>query len=198
MARLLLLSLSLWMVGCAQTQIANPSQIEAIPAEEYRQLIAKNTGNANEYSGLNQTFQASVTIETGEVESALLRQRGVFKGWDQHQFQSEHEKAVQEAQAYSRFALRLFTSDHDYDDADKPKTIWKTYLEYGGSRFEGTVKKMKDRQVELLSLFPYTDKFSTLYEVTFNVPMTTIEQGQCKFILTSSLGSAEFKFPKVK
>jgi hypothetical protein len=189
---------TLALIGCAQTQVAQLSPLESMPAKEYAALIAKNTGDANQYSGFNQTFQASVTIMTAEVQAAVLRQRAVFKGWDQRQYQAEHEKAVQDASAYSHFALRLFTSDKDYDDADKPKTIWKTYLEINGSRFEGTVKKMKDRAIELQTLFPHTDKFSTVYDVSFSVPMTTVEQGRAKFILTSGMGGAEFTFPTGK
>ncbi len=94
--------------------------------------------------------------------------------------------------------MRFFSPDHEYDDLHKGKTIWKVYLDFGGSRFEGKVKKMSDKYVELQNIFPHLDRFSTPYEITFNVPMSTIEGGPSKVTLTSSLGSAEFKFPPGK
>jgi hypothetical protein len=110
----------------------------------------------------------------------------------------EREKVVEENGAYAKFLLRFYTPERDYDDLDKPKTIWKTYLDYGGSRFEGKVTKIKDKLVELQTLYPNMDRFSTAYEITFNVPMTTVEQGTSKVTLTSSLGTAEFSFPAAK
>lgn len=181
---------------CTQAPLRIESPVEPMPQGEYSAMISQHTQGTNQYSGFYQTFQADVTILTTEVESALIRQRASFKGWDQKQYQLEREKTVQEASAYSKFFLRFFTPDHDYDDLNKPKTIWKIYLEFGGSRFEGQIKKMANKVVEIQSLYPYMDRFSTPYEVTFNVPMTTVEQGAAKVILTSSLGTAEFNFPK--
>ena len=74
----------------------------------------------------------------------------------------------------------------------------KVYLEYQGSRFEGKVKKMAEKFVEIQTIFPHIDRFSTPYEITFNVPMTTLETGPAKVVLASSLGTAEFKFPGTK
>ena len=184
------------MSGCAQTSVASTKNpIEAMPAAEYTRLITKFTRGTNQYAGLYQTFQADVTILNSEVQNAVVRQRANFKGWDEKQFQMEREKALQEASAYSKFFLRFYAPEHDYDDLDKPKTIWKLYLEYSGSRFEGKVKKVPEKAVETATLFPQMDRFSTPYEVTFSVPMTTIENGATKFVMTSSLGTAEFTFP---
>jgi hypothetical protein len=162
---------------------------------EYASLIKKHTTRTNQYSGFYQTFQADMTILTTEVQSAALKQRGQFLQWDQRQFQSERDKMVQEAAAYSKFFLRFYSPEHDYDDLNKGKTIWKVYLDYNGSRFEGKVKKLTEKYVELQTIYPYLDRFSTPYEIQFNVPMTTIENGDCKVVLTSSLGTAEFHFP---
>lgn len=190
-----IVSLSL---GCAHTGMVGPNGVQAMPENEYLSLIKKHTSRTDQYSGFYQTFQADMTILTTEVQSAVLRQKGNFLQWDQKQYQQEREKSLQESNAYSKFFMRFYTPERDYDDLHKGKTIWKVYLEYSGSRFEGKVNKMSEKFIEVRTLFPQMDRFSTPYEVTFNVPMTTIEQGSAKVILTSSLGQAEFDFPVSK
>jgi hypothetical protein len=194
LAPLVLVPLILTAIGCAQTPVVNHSPVEAMDSKDYAALINKYTRKTNQYAGFYQTFQADVTILNSEVESALVRQRASFKGWDEKQYQMEREKAVQESGAYAKFFLRFYAGEHDYDDLDKPKTIWKAYLEYNGSRFEGKIKKLSEKTVEMAALFPNMDHFSTPYEITFSVPMTTIEQGSSKVVLTSSLGTAQFSF----
>ncbi len=198
MLRPLFLIVMLFLTACATSPVDNPNVVQGYGESEYASIIRKHTTITNQYSGFYQTFQADMTILSSEVQTAALKQKGHFLGWDQRQYQSERDKMVQEAAAYSKFFLRFYSPDHEYDDLHKGKTIWKVYLEYGGSRFEGKVKKLSDKYVELQTIYPHLDRFSTPYEITFNVPMTTIESGECKVTLTSSLGTAEFKFPARK
>ena len=198
MSRIILIAALLGLAGCATTQSSDINVVQGISGSEYESLIKKHTTRTNQYSGFYQTFQADMTILTTEVQTAALKQRGHFLQWDQRQYQSERDKMVQEAAAYSKFFLRFFSPDREYDDLNKGKTIWKVYLDYGGSRFEGKVKKLADKYVELQTIYPYLDRFSSPYEIQFNVPMTTVEGGDCKVTLTSSLGTAEFHFPMRK
>lgn len=187
------------IVACAQAPVRTaPGIVQALPAAEYNQLIKKHTRTADQYAGFYQTFQASATILTGEVSAAVLKQRGAFLQWEDRTYQSEREKSVQDGTAYAKFFLKFYSPETDYDDLDKGTTIWKLYLEYGGSRFEGKVRKLREKAVEIQTLFPHMDGFSTPYEVSFNIPMATIENGAPKLVLTSSLGSAEFKFANTK
>jgi hypothetical protein len=189
---------ALFFLGCAQTPIRSIDSIDPMPADQYADLIKRHTTGTRQYAGFHQTFQAELTILTSEVLSAGLRQKAAFLQWNQKQYQSEREKSLQEANAYSRFFLRYFSPDREYDDLHKGKSIWKIFLEVSGSRFEGKVVKMSEKAVEISTLYPHMDRFSTAYEVTFNVPMTTVEQGLSKVFLTSSLGQAEFSYPVKK
>jgi len=180
-----------FIAGCAHNAKESDS---AELTRSYEHLIQKFTRGTNQYSGFYQTFQADVTILNNEVQMAGLKQRAHFLKWDAAQERTEREKVLQEASAYSKFFMRFFTPDRDNDDLHKGKSIWKVFLEYNGTRFEGKVTKPTAKAVELVTLYPYLDRFSTPYEVTFNVPMTTIQQGRSKFVITSSLGTAEFVF----
>ena len=184
--------------ACSQTPIENSSLVQPLGENEYAAIVRKHTSRTNQYSGFYQTFQADVTILSTEVLTAGLRQRAHFMQWDQTQYQSERDRTMQDAAAYAKFFMRFYSPESDYDDFHKGKSIWKVYLEYGGSRFEGKVKKLTEKFVEVQNLYPHVDRFSSNYELTFSVPMTTVENGPGKIILTSSLGSAEFKFPSGK
>ena len=199
MARYLLftaLLVSFFNLGCASTA-QNPANDSAdiMSDNVYEAIIGRNTAKTDQYSGFYQTFQADITILNSEVQNAVLKRKAGFLQWDDGQLRSEQEKAQQEAAAYSKFFMRFYTPDNEYDDFHKGKTIWRVYLEYGGSRFEGKVSKVSDKFVEVKNTFPHFNRFSTPYEISFNIPMNTIENGSSKVILTSSLGSAEFKFP---
>ncbi len=198
MARIWLLFLTAAMLGCSVKPIKNNSGIEAMSERSYRSLVTKNTSKTSQYSGFYQTFQADMTIMTAELQTEMLKQRAEFLQWDQTTYQAERDKMMQEAAAYSKFFMRFFSPENEYDDLHKGKTIWKVYLDYNGTRFEGKVRKLTDKFVEMQNIYPHLDRFSSPYEITFNVPMTTVEAGASKVTLTSSLGSAEFKFPSGK
>lgn len=189
---------ALFLIACQSAPVQVVNAVTPPPAREYGQLIEKNTQKADKYSGLYQTFQADVTILTNEVIASTLKERGAFLQWDEKQYQAEREKAVQENAAYSKFFLRFYTPDRENDDLNLPKTIWKVFLEYNGNKFEGKVRKLSEKTVELQKVYPHFNRMSTPYEVTFSVPMSTIESGSSKVVLSSSLGSAEFVFPVKK
>lgn len=198
MRRLIFLAVLASAVSCAHQVPKVENGVTPPTHDEYVSTVSKNTVKTNQYSGFYQTFQADMTILSTDMQSSSLRQRAHFLQWDQKQYQSEREKILQDASAYSRFFMRFFSPEKEYDDLHKGKTIWRVYLDYGGQRFEGKVRKMSERFVELQTLYPQMDRFSTPYEISFNVPMSRVEQGPSKVTLTSSLGNAEFVFPMAK
>lgn len=197
--RILIAFLVFVVTACGSKPVSEPPGAIVGPSlGEYASVVKKYTVATNQYSGFYQTFQADMTILTTEMQTASLRQRGGFLQWDQKQYQQEREKMLQEASAYSKFFMRFFSPEREYDDLHKGKSVWKVFLDFNGQRFEGKVKKSSDKFIELKTVYPYLDRFSTPYEITFNVPMSTVEKGESKVTLTSSLGSAEFVFPGAK
>ena len=186
-----LFPLLLLLTACAST----PKDETINKSDEYEKIVRANTRSADKYSGLYQTFQASATLLTTELQTAALQLKNDYSGWDTATAQKERDRVFQEMASTTKVFLRFYSPETDYDDLHKPTTIWKIYLEHEGRRVLGTIKKLTDKFVELQMLYPHMDRFSTPYEVTFPAPTAAVEAAEVKVHLTSSLGSAEFTFP---
>jgi hypothetical protein len=185
-----LVLLCLVLTACSTT----PSSDTEITQGEYEKVVRTQTRSADKYNGLYQTFQASVTLLSTDLLTAGLNRRSEFLGWDPAKFQKERDRTFQEAAVETKLFLRFYAPENDYNDLHKPNSIWKVYLDHNGKRYEGKVKKLTDKLVELQLLYPHFDRFSTPYEVSFAVPTAAVEATPAKVVLTSSLGAAEFEF----
>lgn len=194
MTRTLALFLTVIFIGCASSPPVSPEAIPPLFDAKYQPYVDRNTISKKAYDGFYNTFQASMTLLTSELAGLLLQRRGHFLQWDTETAREEREKMFQENSSYSKAFLAFFSPENDYDDLNDPDSIWKVYLVHQGTRYQGQVKKDKSKFVELKEIYPHFNRFSTPYIVTFNVPMTAIENDPITIILTSSLGQAEFEF----
>lgn len=188
--------LNLIGLGCS-SRPTNPEVAKILPEMEndkYEDLIEKNTRGDRQYKGFYNTFQVEVTALTSEVTAAILQRRAHYQQWDAAKARAEREKAMQEMSSQAQFFLSFYSPDRHSIDLDRGNSIWKAYLEFEGQRFEGTIKKVKDKLLELQAIYPHHTRFNTAYMVSFNVPMSSIENGKAVFILTSSLGSTNLEF----
>lgn len=189
---------SLSLLACATTPESNINgAVSNVPEDKYDEVISKFSRETKKYDGFHQTFGVNVTILNSEVNMLILQRRGHFLGWTEEEMRRQREDNFQEMSSYSKFFVSFFSPDSDYDDLHKPNTIWKIYLEFNGQRYEASVKKDEKKMAELKQLYAYIDRFRTPYILSFEVPMTAVEQSTSKLIFTSSLGTASFEFPPV-
>ena len=200
MKRLLfvLTAMTIFVSCSSKPATTNDNIVGPVGDSNYKPVVKKFSHNQKEYSGFHNTFQATMTLLNSEVQNLALQRRGHFLQWDLEKAREEREKMFQEMSQGTQVFLAFFSPENDYDDLDKPKTIWKVYLEHEGERYEGKVAKAKEKFVELRELYPYIERFHTGYYVTFNIPMTAIESSDLKVVLTSSLGNGEFPFPGIR
>ena len=192
----ILLFVGLFLGSCSHSQkIANlPESIEDVDQKVYSDTLVANTRSARKYEGFYQLFQVHVTRLTSEVQGMVLQRKGHYYQWSRQQYLQEKQNDLKTRSTEAQFFIQFFTPDVLYDDLNKPKTIWRLYLEWNGQRYEGTVKKVIAKPVEIQSLYPTFDRFSTPYMVTFQIPMNAVEQSGSRVLLTSSIGQAEFVF----
>lgn len=192
---LVLLTLTL---GCATSTNRTSSTPGGISDSDYDKLVKRYTQKTNQYDGFYQTFQADMTMLATDLRTAGVARQGDYQQWDPARLQKERDSAFQQMAAQTEFFLRFFTPDNDNDDLATGKSIWRLYLDVGGKRYEGEVKKLNWKISELKNLYPNYDRFSTPYQVTFKVPTAAVESTSAKVILTSIMGTAEFSFPTTK
>ncbi|MGE0762743.1 MAG: hypothetical protein AB7N80_05645 [Bdellovibrionales bacterium] len=190
--RLVLIGATLWLTACASAPTSTTPG--SISEEDYIKQIQSKTQNTSQYDGFYQTFQASATLLTTDMTMASLARRADMQRWDSSKLQKERDRSFQEMAADTKFIVRLFTPEHQYNDLHQPASTWKVYLEHEGKRYEGKAKKLTEKFMEVRHLYPYADRFSNFYEVTFKLPTTSAETSSVKFILTGPLGTAEFTY----
>jgi len=192
-----LIAVTFILASCSHSPVSVGTNIVGpVSDSDYYPTLERYTKEEKKYSGFHNTFQAKITWLNSEVQTLALQRRGHFLQWDLDKSRQEREKMFQEMSSTATVFLAFFAPENDYDDLNKPKSIWKIYLEHDGNRYEGKIKKATEKYVELKELYPYLERFHTPYYVEFQIPMTAVESHTAKVILTSSLGSAEFIFPE--
>lgn len=188
--------MGMFLGSCIHSQKVEtlPDSVTDVNEAEYIKVLNANTRSNRQYEGFYQLFQVNVTRLTSEVQNLLLQRKGFFYQWSRQQFLQEKQNDLKARSTEAQFFVQFFTPDVLYDDLNKPKTIWRLYLEWNGQRFEGQVKKINAKPIEIQSLYPSYDRFSTPYMVTFQVPMNAVEQSNARVVLTSSIGQAEFLY----
>lgn len=189
-----LIVLAIALTACASTQKNSLTGEPAQTLSDYRDTIEKNTRFFRKYDGFYESFRAYATYLTPEVRNAMLTRRSEFLEWDSRMFQLERDRSNQEMATQTQFFLQFYTPNSEYDDLAKNNTIWNIYLEIDGRKFQGKVKKGRNKRVDYQALFRNFDGFSTPYEVTFPVSTTDAIRHKTKLVMASSVGEAEFLF----
>ena len=194
--RLAVLALTLCLCGCSHAPVMTQNPQHKMPPAEYEKLFKSRTRRTDQYHGFYQTFQADVTALSTDMLLAGLEQRAHALDWTPTHVASEREALMQDANQRAKFYLRFYSPDRENDDFTKKSSVWQVYLDAAGTRYEGKVRKMTEKLIELQTLYPNQDRFSSAYEVTFDLPMTTVEKSEARrCTLTGNLGTAEFAFP---
>lgn len=165
-----------------------------ISQTQYENILNLNSEQIETYSGFYNTINMSATLLRTEVAVAQLKQQARLYQWDNSKYQEEFSKRKASLQSHSEVFVSLYTPERKHDDLHKNQTLWKIFLDVGGKRYEGKVKKIKLLTTEVQSLYPYYNRFSSPYTVTFPVSTSSLENQEVKFTLTGSVGSAVVAF----
>jgi hypothetical protein len=185
-----------FLLSCAEqpTHINDPSAVPPISDQEYMNVLKKHHQYDRKYDGLFELYEMHALLVDSEVENMLLLRQGNFMQWDKARLHDEKDRNAQIMSTQTRIMMSFFSPDFQYDDLAKPNSIWRAYLESQGKRYEGKIKKVNAKLAELRDLFPFHNRFSTAYEITFPVSALLVEQASSKFTLTSTLGTTIVTF----
>ncbi len=190
----MLLAVASGVTGCASKEKQGTEISTRLDADAYAKLIAKYTRHESKYDGFYNKYDLYVTFMNSDVLAAILQNKSDMYQWDARQAQTEREKMFQENSTQTKFMLSFFIPSTRLNDLHKGASIWKTYLEVGGQRYEGKVSRKNGKLEDIQSLLPHHTRWGVPYEVVFNVPLSGAEKSAVKFILTSSQGTSVLEF----
>jgi hypothetical protein len=188
-------SLSIFCLnGCTQAEKKGADIGVAMDRASYERLIEKFTREDVQYDGLYNKFEVFATFLNSEVQAAILQKKSDVYMWDLKQAQAERERQLQENTTQTKFAMSFFIPSPRLNDLNKGATIWKIYLEAGGQRYEGKAMRRNKKLEDARVMFPYHNRWSVAYDVTFDVPLSGVENSNPKLILTSTVGTATLQY----
>lgn len=199
---LVMMTLAFLSASCSttsMTETAPPAEGTAPEVEpSYDRIIESFSAGDSEYSGFYNNFEYKATLLNSSIRSALLNRQASYYQWEREKTLAEREKQQKEMAAETEVFVSFFTPDRKNDNLSDLKTIWRVYLEAGGRRYQGKVKKVRLLLAELQTLYPYHTRWNTPYSVSFSVPTTAIESQTTTLTITGPLGTRAVNFPAVK
>ncbi|MBO9665991.1 MAG: hypothetical protein J7501_04200 [Bdellovibrio sp.] len=183
--------------ACATYEIT-PSGRALRTEDEYFEIVEDNSDRTTRYSGLYNVLEMQGTLLNTAVSEAQLDQQARYYLWDETKYNSEQTKRQESLNRETEIFLSFFTPERKNDDMDKNSTVWKTFLDVDGRRYEGRVTKLKKALPELTSLYPTHNRFFTPYSLVFPVPVKSIENKDIKLTVTGPVGSGVLHFKPTK
>lgn len=180
--------------ACVTAPPTGPNIVPPVADEEYEPVIKSHLQSDRIYDGFYNRYQVTAILLTSDLQNLILQRTGSYQQWDLGKLKSEKEKSFQEMGTTTKAFLSFYSPDLQYDDLSQPNSIWKVYLETPGGRFEGKVKKIRKKLVEVVNLYPFHNRWSTAYEVTFPVATSQVESASTKLTLASQLGTSILNF----
>ena len=189
----LALSLFALLSSCA-TRLATPEGVPEVSIANYEKTVFEKTQKIEVYDGLynkltvQSTWVDSLLAEYGLSHSARLSQ------WNEVKYRDERSKKVSKNAESTEFFVSFYAPERKHADLSSNKTIWKIFLDVNGQRYEGKAVKIKQLLSEVQALYPYHNRWSVPYSVTFPIATSLVEGKPAKLIFTGAVGSAELNF----
>lgn len=190
-------SLALLLAGCASYEVT-PTGRALRTENQYFEIVEKNSDRTTKYSGLYNLLEMQATVLNSEVTEGQLDQLTRFYLWDDAKFQQEKSKRETKLSSETEFFLSFYTPERKNDDLQKDTSLWRTFLDVDGKRYQGKVTRIKSSLAELVSLYPTHNRFFTAYQLIFPIPVKSIEGKEMMITVTGPVGSGTLHFNKNK
>lgn len=194
----LVLALSLFAIlsSCA-SRLPTPEGVPEVTIANYEKAVVDKTQKIEIYDGLynkltvQSTWVDSLLTEYGLSHSARLSQ------WNEVKYRDERSKRVGKNAEATEFFVSFYAPERKHTDLSSGKTIWKIFLDVNGQRYEGKATKIKSLLSEVQALYPYHNRWSVPYSISFPIATSLVEGKPAKLIFTGAVGSAELNFNNV-
>ncbi len=179
--------------SCA-TSLPMPAGVKELSPSDYENLITQKTKKVEIYQGLENKLTVSATRIDSEVTEGTLSHSARLAQWEEPKYKEERFKIVTKHTDRTEFFVSFYTPERKLADLANTKNLWKIYLDVNGQRYEGKATKMRQLLSEIQALYPYHNRWSTPFMVSFPVSTALTENKSAVMTLTGAVGSAQLKF----
>lgn len=187
-------TLFLWLIACS----SSPSKETAntpLHEEDYVDSIETFSDHTQKYDGPYNVLEVAATLINSQVIDSQIRRQTTLFQWNKEKVQSEQESKKSKSKEKTEVFISFYTPDKKSGDLLRSDTLWKIILKTPKQEIIGTPKKLSLLPIEIKSLYPRHNRWSTPYIVSFEAPLDTIETQSSELILTGPVGVATLKFP---
>lgn len=187
------ISISLLTSSCI-TQLKTQPGVPEVSSSDYEHLLDNKTKKVEIYDGLYNILTIQSSWLDSQLTEASLSQSARNAQWNEQVYKEERTKKINTHAQSTEFFVSLFTPERKHADLSSTKNVWKIYLEVNGQRFEGKATKVKLLLSEIRALYPYHNRWSTPYIISFPVATSLVENRPATLTLTGGVGSAQLQY----
>lgn len=197
-----LLLVILVLFACQHSNLKNQLiELGAIPSDhtsEYLEVYKKVSVTQKIYSEFETKAIIAVTPFTLEFLNAYLNERRLFLRESDFSILEERERQINSKNL--KFFVSFYTPNPDFNDLDKPNSIWQIFIEKSDATkiLPLAIRKSTETYPVLNHFFPLLDPWSSPYLIIFprfNNDVSNLQSGE-EFMLVfkSVLGTSTFIF----
>lgn len=179
--------------SCA-SQLKTQTGVPEISASDYSDVLKSKTKKIEIYDGLYNILTVQATWLDSQVTEASLSQSARISQWNEYLYKEERSKKINKNAESTEFFVSLYTPERKHSDLAKTKNLWKIFLEVDGQRYEGKATKVKLLLSEVQALYPYHNRWSVPYIVSFPIATALVESKAAVLTFTGAVGSAQLTY----
>ena len=186
-------TISFLVISCA-SRLTVPSGIPEISIGEFESLIENKSKKLELYDGLYNILTVQGTWLDSQISEASLSHSARLYQWNEQKYRDEKTKVISRHTESTEFFVSFYTPERKHNDLSQSKTLWKIFLDVNGQRYEGKAAKVKLLLSEIRALYPYHNRWSTPYMISFPVATSLVENKRATLTITGAVGSPQLVF----
>lgn len=179
------------------TRLTTPAGVPEISISEYENLIVDKSKKLEIYEGLYNKLTIESTWLDSQVTEASLSHSARLSQWPETKYKEEKTKAISRHAENTEFFVSFYTPERKHNDLSQNKTLWKIFLDVNGQRYEGKATKVKLLLTEIQALYPYHNRWSVPYVISFPVATSLVENKRAVLTVTGAITSAQLIFNSI-
>lgn len=193
MKNFLLLILPFIGLSCIH-RLPTPEGIKDISTSEYEDMVEAKTKKTEVYDGLYNKLTVQTTRLDADMSENLVAYQAKLGQWSLEKYKEEKAKIIAKHSDSTEVFMSFFTPERKHDDLHTKRTTWKVYLEVGGQRYEGKVTKIKGLQLDIESIYPHHNRWSSPYSVLFPVSTPATDGKPVVITVTGPLATTQLVY----